>query len=251
MDPTSSAHGQLQSVARALSVLACFRDSEDLGVSEIARRLNLPVSTTHRLLSALVEAGFLDKVDSPSRYRLGTALAEYGQIAYRQHRIHLAEPHLEELATITGAKASIATRHGNDAVLLGTSSWREAEGHELQGLRLPLHASALGKVLLAWAQAGEDELARLPYDTGTARSIAGPVELGRELAHTRQRGYAFNDEELVHGFRTIGVPIGEEPGQVRFALGLRGPLELMIDERVPFFVDLAKVTARKIADVLH
>ncbi|MFI5719723.1 IclR family transcriptional regulator [Nocardia sp. NPDC051750] len=251
MEPTSSAHGGLQSVTRALSVLACFRDGEDLGVSEIARRLVLPVSTTHRLLAALVEAGFLDKVNSPSRYRLGTALAEYGQIAYRQHRIHLAEPHLEELATITGAKASIATRHGNDAVLLGTSSWREAEGHELQGLRLPLHASALGKVLLAWTQAGEDELTRLPYDSGTARSISGPEELGKELAHTRERGYAFNDEELVDGFRTIGVPVGEEPGQVRFALGLRGPLELMIDERIPFFVDLAKVTARKIADALR
>ncbi|MFI6313785.1 IclR family transcriptional regulator [Nocardia fusca] len=251
MESRSPAHGQLQSVTRALAVLACFRNGEDLGVSEIARRLDLPVSTTHRLLSALVEAGFLDKMDSPSRYRLGTALAEYGQIAYRQHRIHLAEPHLEELARITGAKASIAARHGNDAVLLGTSSWREADGHELQGLRLPLHASALGKVLLAWAQTGEDELTRLPYDRGTARSISGPVELGKELAHTRERGYAFNDEELVHGFRTIGVPIGDESGQARFALGLRGPVELMIDERVPFFVDLAKVTAREIAGVLR
>ncbi|MEU4311456.1 IclR family transcriptional regulator [Nocardia sp. NPDC024068] len=250
MEPTSSAKGQLQSVTRALSVLTCFRNGEDLGVSAIARQLDLPVSTTHRLLSALLEAGFLDKMDSPSRYRLGTTLAEYGQIAYRQHRIHLAEPHLEELATITGAKASIATRHGNDAVLLGTSSWREADGHELQGLRLPLHASALGKALLAWAPAGEEDLARLPYDSGTARSVSGPVGLAQELARTRQGGYAFNDEELVHGFRTIGVPIGDEPGPARFALGLRGPIDLMIDERVPFFVDLAKVTARKIADIL-
>lgn len=64
--------------------------------------------------------------------------------------------------------------------------------------------------MLAWAQAGEDELARLPYNSGTARSISGPVELGKELTQTRERGYAFNDEELVHGFRTIGVPIGDE-----------------------------------------
>ncbi|MGW0179474.1 IclR family transcriptional regulator [Nocardia sp. NPDC003345] len=251
MEPSPPANGRLQSVTRALSVLACFRNGEDLGVSAIARMLDLPVSTTHRLLAALVEAGFLDKVESPSRYRLGTTLAEYGRIAYRQHRIHLAEPHLEELATITGAKASIAARHGNDAVLLGTSSWREADGHELQGLRLPLHASALGKVLLAWAQTGAGELAGLPYEGGTARSLSGPVELGAELARTRERGYAFNDEELVTGFRTIGVPIADESGQVRFALGLRGPVELMIDERVPFLADLAKVTAREIASVLH
>lgn len=219
-------------------------------MSEIARRQGLAVSTTHRLLTALVDAGFLDKIDESSRYRLGGALAEYGQIAYRQHRIHLAEPHLEELATITGASASIATRHGNDAVLLGTSRWREAEGHDLQGLRLPLHASALGKALLAWSPTTEDELTRLPYGSGTARSIAGPVELGKELALARERGYAFNDEELEKGFRTIGTPIGGESGRVRFALGLRGPVDLMIDERIPFFVDIAKVTARDIAAVL-
>ncbi|MGW0042582.1 IclR family transcriptional regulator [Rhodococcus sp. NPDC003348] len=248
--PTPQPHGQLQSVTRALAVLGCFRGGEHLGVSEIARRQGLAVSTTHRLLTALVDAGFLDKVEATSRYRLGGALAEYGQIAYRQHRIYLAEPHLEELATITGASASIATRHGNDAVLLGTSRWREADGHELQGLRLPLHASALGKALLAWSQATDDELTRLPYENGTARSISGPVELGKELALTRERGYAFNDEELEQGFRTIGVPIGGETQRVRFALGVRGPVDLMIDQRIPFLVDLAKVAAREIAAVL-
>jgi IclR family transcriptional regulator, acetate operon repressor len=242
--------GSLQSLTRALAVLGCFRSGEELGVSEVARRQGLAVSTTHRLLAALVETGFLDRVEATSRYRLGGALAEYGQIAYRQHRIHLAEPHLEELATITGASASIATRHGNDAVLLGTSRWREADGNDLQGLRLPLHASALGKVLLAWAPTTDDELTRLPYETGTARSVPGPAELGKELALTRERGYAFNDEELEHGFRTIGVPICGDADRARFALGLRGPVELMIDQRIPFLVDLAKVTAREISTVL-
>lgn len=249
MDSPSPSNAPVQTVARALSVLGCFRGGDELGVSEVARMQGLAVSTTHRLLSSLVEAGFLDK-DADSRYRLGGALAEYGQIAYRQHRIYLAEPHLEQLATTTGASASIATRYGNDAVLLGTSRWREAEGHQLQGVRLPLHASALGKALLAWSQTTDDELGRLPYESGTARSVPGPEELGKELALTRERGYAFNDEELAPGYRTIGVPILGDAGCARFALGLRGPTTLMIPERVPFFVELAKVTAREIAAVL-
>ncbi|SEL38155.1 IclR family transcriptional regulator [Rhodococcus maanshanensis] len=250
-DPNPSATGSVQTVARALSVLGCFRGGDELGVSEVARLQGLAVSTTHRLLTALVDAGFLDKDAESSRYRLGGALAEYGQIAYRQHRIYLAEPHLEQLATTTGASASIATRYGNDAVLLGTSRWREADGHQLQGVRLPLHASALGKALLAWSQVTDDELGRLPYETGTARSVPGPLELGKELALTRERGYAFNDEELAAGYRTIGVPIVGDDGLARFALGLRGPTELMIAERVPFFVELARVTAREIAAVMQ
>ncbi|MBF6174994.1 IclR family transcriptional regulator [Nocardia blacklockiae] len=238
----------VQTVARALSVLDCFRDGQERGVSEVARQQGLAVSTTHRLLAALVHAGFLEKDDESSRYRMGGALAEYGQIAYRQHRIYLAEPCLEQLANTTGASASVAIRHSIHAVLLGTSRWRESDGHRLQGVRLPLHASALGKALLAWSDTTDDELRDLPYDEGTDRSVSGPAELRAELDHARDRGYAYNDEELDPGFRTIGLPILDPSGRCRFALGLRGPTTLMIAERVPFLVDLAKVTARDIAD---
>ncbi|MCU1639819.1 MAG: putative transcriptional regulator [Nocardia sp.] len=240
----------VQTVARALSVLDCFRGGEERGVSEIARQQGLAVSTTHRLLAALVQAGFLEKDTVSSRYRMGGALAEYGQIAYRQHRIYLAEPHLEQLANTTGASASVATRHNIHAVLLGTSHWRETDGHALQGVRLPLHASALGKALLAWSATTDDELRSLPYEEGTERSVSGPAELRRELITTRERGYAYNDEELDPGFRTIGLPIldpRDSAAPCRFALGLRGPTTLMIPERVPFFVELAKVTAQEIA----
>ncbi|WP_433634679.1 IclR family transcriptional regulator [Nocardia sp. CA-120079] len=237
----------VQTVARALSVLDCFRGGEERGVSEIARQQGLAVSTTHRLLSALVQAGFLDKNETSSRYRMGGALAEYGQIAYRQHRIYLAEPSLEQLAATTSASASVAIRHSIHAVLLGTSRWRDSDGHRLMGVRLPLHASALGKALLAWSATSDDFLATLPYDEGTARSVSTPAELREELTRTRSRGYAYNDEELDPGFRTIGLPILTPTGDARFALGLRGPTTLMIPERLPFLVELAKVTAAEIA----
>ncbi|MBF6519158.1 IclR family transcriptional regulator [Nocardia farcinica] len=237
----------VQTVSRALSVLDCFRGGDSRGVSEVARAQGIPVSTAHRLLTALVRAGFLEKDPASSRYRIGRALAEYGQIAYRQHRIYLAEPLLEQLAGTTGASASIATRHDIHAVLLGTSRWRESDGHRLQGVRLPLHASALGKALLAWSDVGDADLRALPYDEGTERSVTGPAELRAQLSLTRERGYAYNDEELDPGFRTIGLPIPDPDGGCRFALGLRGPTTLMIPERVPFFVELAKVTARDIA----
>ncbi|MFI5539716.1 IclR family transcriptional regulator [Nocardia sp. NPDC051900] len=237
----------VQTVTRALSVLDCFRDGRERGVSEVARQQGLAVSTTHRLLTTLVQVGFLEKNAESSRYRMGGALAEWGQIAYRQHRIYLAEPYLEQLAGTTGASCSVATRHGIHAVLLGTSRWRETDGHKLQGVRLPLHASALGKALLAWSEATDEQLRELPYDEGTERSVSGPGELRAELVTTRERGYAYNDEELDPGFRTIGLPILDPAGRCRFALGLRGPTTLMIPERVPFFVELAKVTAQEIA----
>lgn len=240
----------VQTVARALMVLGTFRAGKELGVSDVARARDLPLSTTHRLLTALVEAGFLEKNPESGRYRLGGALAQYGQIAYRQHRIYLTEPHLEQLAATTGASVSVAMRYGNEVVLLGTSRWRESDGAALQGVLIPLHASALGKVLLAYAETGFDELLRLPYESGTDRAAADAEELAKELALTRERGYGFNDEELVSGYRTIGLPIVNENGAVKFALGIRGTVDLMIPERIPFLVDLGRATARDISAAL-
>ncbi|KSU61271.1 MULTISPECIES: IclR family transcriptional regulator [unclassified Gordonia (in: high G+C Gram-positive bacteria)] len=242
----------VQTVSRALAVLGCFRGGDELGVTDVARAQGLALSTTHRLLTALVDAGFLEKTEEGSRYRLGGALAQYGQIAYRQHRIYLTEPHLERLAATTGASASVAMRYGNEVVLLGTSRWREAEGHALQGILLPLHASALGKALLAFANVGQDELERLPYLDGTDRAVRTADELAKELTLTRERGYGFNDEELAPGHRTIGLPIFPADGgtEVRFALGIRGTTDLMSPERIPFLVDLGRSTARDISVAL-
>ncbi len=137
-------------------------------------------------------------------------------------------------------------------MLLGFSRWREADGHVLQGVRLPLHASALGgKAFLAWSDVDDSELAALPREATTQRAITDVAGIRRELELTRERGYGFNDEELTPpDFRTIGIPIIDGSGTVRYALGLRGPVELMIDERIPFLADLAKVTARQIGEVL-
>ncbi|TWS21935.1 IclR family transcriptional regulator [Tsukamurella sputi] len=238
----------VQTVARAFEILGCFRDGDALGVSEVARRCGLAVSTTHRLMGSLVAAGFLDK--DGSRYRVGGALTEFGQLAHRQYGAYRAEPHLELLATTVGANASIAIRQAGDAVLVATSRWREADGDRLQGIRLPVHASALGKALLVWGETTEDLIDLLPYEGGTDRSVTGPDELAAELDRTRRRGYAFNDEELDVGFRTIGLPVLRPDGTCRFALGLRGPVALMTPERVPMYVELARSTARDIADAL-
>ena len=240
--PTATA----QTVRRALQVLGCFRGAAELGVSDIARELQLPTSTVHRLLRSLVEAGFLDQDEHTSRYQLGSAFAEFGQIAYRQHRIYLAEPHLEALATTTGASASLAVRHGNNVVILGVSSWREANGHKLQGLRLPLHASALGKVLLAWAPTTGAELGRLDLSPSTEHTLTTVDALVEELALTKTRGYALNDEELDRGFRTIGAPILDTGGRARFALGLRGPVSVMRTRSIPRFAGLALQAAEEI-----
>lgn len=192
----------------------------------------------------------LDQDELTSRYRLSGSLAEYGQIAYRNHRIHLVEPYLEQLATATGATSSIAVRHGSDAVAIGFSTWREADGHQLQGIRIPLHASALGKALLAWSPISDAELHRLPLTAETERTITSAEELRADLTRSVERGYALNDQEVDTGFRTIGVPVLGDDGHAKFAIGLRGPIALMPPEAIDGFSRQAIAIAADVQSVL-
>ena len=193
--------GGAQAVTRALGVLSCFRGgTPDLGVSDIARILNLTISTTHRLVRTLVNAGFLERDPRTSRYRLGNALAEYGQIVYRQRRVYVAEPHVRDLSRVTGENVALAVRHGSDALLLTGAQAAWSESHHLTGIRIPLHSTAIGKVLIAWADELEGDLTSIgPLTPATPRTITDPAALRRELERVRTAGYALNDEEMTPG----------------------------------------------------
>jgi IclR family acetate operon transcriptional repressor len=247
-DPQEEQSGGAQAVTRALGVLACFRGgSPDLGVSDIARTLGLKTSTAHRLVRTLVNAGFLERDTRTSRYRLGNALAEYGQIVYRQRRVYIAEPYLRRLSEVTGENVALAIRHGSDALLLSGAQAPWSETHELTGLRIPLHATAIGKVLIAWSDDIEGDLSGIgPLTRATPRTITDPHELTLELKRTREAGHALNDEEMTPGIRTVAVPILDNDGHSVFALAVRGPVEHMTRQRIPSIINHAKATAEDI-----
>src|SRR6478609_6760677 len=142
-----------QAVERAMAILRCFHDGDDdLGISEIANRTGLRVSTAHRIVRALCTGGLMDQDRRSDRYRLGRTLVVLGQRAASQLGLEAARPTLERLAETTGESASLGTRHGDEivVVLVASSAQRLRFDHE-QGGRIGLHASAMGKAVLAHA----------------------------------------------------------------------------------------------------
>ncbi|MGA5702412.1 IclR family transcriptional regulator [Peterkaempfera bronchialis] len=231
-----------QAVHRALGVLACFRDDgPELSASHLARRLHLSVSTTHRLARTLVSAGFLEQGPRSSRYRLGPAVTELGRLSYYQRGLHLADRELEVLAERTSATADLAIRNGRHAVIVAGGS---VPADSSAGLARPLHSTALGKVLLAWARPGEDDLEALgPLQAHTGRTIVDLGELRAELERVRAAGHALNDGESAAGVRTLAVPILDASGQVHSALALRATPSVITDERIPWFLAMARGAA--------
>ncbi|MFD7862909.1 IclR family transcriptional regulator [Streptomyces sp. NPDC057682] len=236
-----------QAVRRALDVLHCFHDNgPDLSASDLARRLSLSASTAHRLARTLLGAGFLEQDARTSRYRLGPAVTELGRLSYHQRGLHLAAPELADLAGRTGATADLALRSGPHAVIVAGGSVTPKVG-----LRRPLHSTALGKVLLAWARPGEGGPASLPpLPAFTDRTIVEPAALEAELARVRAAAHAVNDGESAYGVRTLAVPVLDGAGYARFALAVRATPSVITEARRDWFLARARSCARALEVLL-
>ena len=228
-----------RAVERALGVLRCFaEDNAVLSASDIARRLQLPTSTAHRLARTLLAEGFLELDERSLRYRLGPALVELGLQAYNDRGLPKVVPELGHLSRVTRGTADLAIRSGDHAVIVA----RGSSGPEYAvGLRRLLHSTALGKVLLAWERPSAADIAGLgPLRPLTAKTIVDPAELAAELATVRSLGYAVNDGESAVGIRTVAVPILDRTGRVRFALAVRATPEVIPDPKIGWVLAQAR-----------
>ncbi|RMI28573.1 IclR family transcriptional regulator [Nocardia stercoris] len=238
-----------QAVHRTLALLQCFGDSpHDVSASELARRAGLALSTTHRLLQAMTATGFLEQDPDTARYRLGPTVAELGRVARHRRGLHRAEPELAALSQRTGVTADLAVRVGAHAVILAGGS---LDGDHGRALRRPLHSTALGKVLLAWSDLSDEQIAALsPLAPLTDRTITDPVALRAELSRVRAAGFALNDGESASGVRTVAVPVLDAADRACFALALRASPASIPDHRLAWFAAEAAACADALEVVL-
>ena len=225
-----------QAVERAIAIISCFdADVDDLGLGEIADRSGLRASTAHRIVRALVRGGFLAQDSRTERYHLGARLAVLGQSAMARYGLDLAQPELDKLALASGEAASLGVRSGGDVVVvLRAASAQPLRFDRPHGARVPLHASAMGKTLLAFGAADPARaVAELgPLQRFTAHTLTGDALIA-DLEETRARGYAVNLEERHDGVGGIGAPVLDCHGVARAGLAVQGPIHGYAEERIP------------------
>jgi DNA-binding IclR family transcriptional regulator len=224
-----------QAVERALAILRCFETGPgDLGVSEIGARVGLSVSTAHRLTRALTAGGLLTQDPRTERYQLGPALVVLGRKAEEQLGYASALPALESLAGDTGESVTLGIRSAADVlVVLHVASPQPLRFAQEPGTRVPVHASAMGKALLAFAEDPSREVKALgPLVGETDRTITDPSALADELDLIRDRGWAINDEERNVGVRAVAVPVLDRAGVAVAAVAVQGPTIRLPDDRV-------------------
>jgi IclR family transcriptional regulator, pca regulon regulatory protein len=221
-----------QSLERGLAVLGSFTpDQPALGISELAQRLGLTRSTTHRYVATLARLGYLEQDPSTRRYRLGIRVLDLGfNVLGALDLREIAGPHLQRLTAATGHTSNLAIRDDTDVILIDRFRGRPGRYHHFEsslhtGSRIPSYCSATGKALLAFIpQPDLDELIdRIRLVPRGPRTLTTKSALTADLAQVRRTGIAVNDEELDSGLRSLAVPVRSRAGAVVAAINLALP----------------------------
>ncbi|WP_089338972.1 IclR family transcriptional regulator [Blastococcus mobilis] len=245
MGEEGSAPRRASVVSRTLSVLEAFdAEHHDLSLTDISRRSGLPIATCHRLVNELVTWRALVRVQG--RYRIGHRLWALGQLSpVRRGLAETAAPYMHDVLFVTQNVVNLFIRDGGEALLVERiSGTRPGPAVRQSGNRVPLHASAAGKVLLAYAPPDVvDDALREPVRL-TPRTVTDPIRIRAELGKVRSLGYAESSGELAELASGIAVPIIALDGSVLAALGV---VAVGAPLNAGSVVPVLKVAARAIA----
>jgi DNA-binding IclR family transcriptional regulator len=208
-------------ISKAVSVLEAFTPAAPrLSLKQLAVTTGLPQSTAHRLASELVAWGGLERVEGGG-YQIGRRLWEIGALALRGESVReIALPFMRDLFDAAHENVQLAVLDGTQAVYIEKVTDRgAARTASSPGGRLPLHATGVGKVLLAY---GSDDLLVTTLANGltryTAHTIVQPAHLRRELMKVRREGVAFANQEMSMGSVSVASPLLTAEGSAIAAL---------------------------------
>lgn len=195
--------------SRLLSILSAFDEKHrSLTLSQLADRARLPLPSVHRLTGQLVAGGALQRMDN-GHYMIGPLVWEAGLLAPVQGRLRqVAEPFLHDVYAATMATVHLAVRDGDKVLYLHRMQGRSSVPIvSTVGSRLPMHATGVGKVLLAHAPLDVQQRVIAQLTRVTPYTITRPDVLTAQLERIRRDGVARTSEEMSLGACSLAVPI--------------------------------------------
>lgn len=227
----------VKSVSRALDIIMILSLKKGgLGVTEIANQIDINKSSVYRILSTLVQYGYVEQDEETGRYKLGYKFLEISSRLLDSIDLRgEARPFLQELETETNEAIHLVVYDQAEVVYIEKLEGNETlRMHSKVGKRAPMHCTSVGKAILA----------NLPIETvltiieqkgmpvHTAHTITTIADLLHELQMVREKGYALDLEENENGITCIAAPIFNHTGKVMAAVSISGPTLRMTDDRL-------------------
>jgi DNA-binding IclR family transcriptional regulator len=227
---SSTRRGGIQSIDRAAKILRTLASGpRRLGVTELATRLDLAVPTVHGLLQTLQANGFVEQDRDSGKYQLGAGLLQLGNSYLDLNELRGRSPvHAERLATRADAAVRVGVMHGPSVIVVHHVFRPDATLQILEvGAQLPVHASALGKAILAFTPEAVEDVTAEPLQKLTGRTL-GERELRAELPAIRERGVARERDEAVLGESSVAGAIFDHSGHAVGSIGVVGDTERIL-----------------------
>jgi DNA-binding IclR family transcriptional regulator len=246
--------GRLSSVTTAIHLLKAFDlEDQELGITELAVRLNVAKSTVHRLAVALLDEGMLQQNAESGRYRLGFGLFALGSLVRSRFDVaNASKETLNALRDETQENVRLAVLEGTQVLYL--HDFESPQTLRLRcgtGQQKPAFCVAEGLCLLAGLR--ESELADVLADERialTPNSVADEAALRARIQQVKHQGYAIEDEECEEGTCCLAAPIFQNDGRVLAAVGVAGPsLRMKKNEfavLAPVVVEAAEAISRSL-----
>ena len=246
----------VQSIDRVFDIVEALSNvPHGMSLTDLSAAVGLHVSTVHRLLSALVARGYVQKDFETGKYRLTMRLFEIGsRVVGGLNLVSVSRPFLEHLADYTGETIHLVARHGHEVVYLYKEETHSSivRMASLVGLRNPMYCTAVGKSIMAF----------LPRDTiraiwdntvvtaFTPHTITRFSDLLEELDRSRELGYAVDREEHELGVMCVAAPIFDYSGAPVGAISASAPASRMNPERIADFAKQIMHSAGGITNLL-
>ena len=218
----------VQSLVRALSIINKLAGADEgLALTKLAQSVGLAPSTAHRLLTTLEQERYVQFDAEERTWSIGVQAFIAGSAFLRaRNLVAVARPYMRALMEDCRETVNLAIEDNDEAMYLSQVECRQMmRAQAKQGARVPLYCSSVGKALLSGLS--ESELARIlrrrPIRPLTAKTIASKSALRSELAVTRERGFAVDDEEHAVGLRCVAALIFNELGESVAAISISGP----------------------------
>jgi IclR family transcriptional regulator, acetate operon repressor len=242
--------GSVQAIDRGLAVLAIIAASDGLTLTDLAQRAGLAPSTAHRILSSLEAHKFVLHDEERGQWLIGVGAFEVGTAFLRNRRLAgIGRVLMYELMEATGETVNLGIEDDGEVVFIS-----QIESHSAlraffrAGSRAPIHASGVGKTLLA--EMPEARVREILYKRGlakfTERTLIAPADLFGELAVIRRRGWGVDDEERNLGMRCVAAAIFNEYGEAIAGISVSGPTVRVTPERTQELGPMVKRAASEI-----
>jgi IclR family KDG regulon transcriptional repressor len=242
----------VRSVLLITGILEALAVEKQLGVTEIAERLDIHKSTVYRFLTSLQTLGYVRQNEENEKYSLSFKVIDLaGHVLSSIDVRQAAQPVMERLSEETNETIHLAALEQSEVIYIDKiDSNQPLRMHSYVGQKIPIHASALGKVLLTF---GPEDMRENLLEKGSLKrytdgSVTEPAELRAEVERIRKQGYAEDREESVPGVRCVAAPILNRDGSIIAAISISLPTQRYNKERMESLQKMIREGARQISE---